>query len=40
MTMSMDGFPVGMEMDVAYPDFQVSLTLLFATQLRFEINVL
>lgn len=35
--MSQDGFPVGMELDVAYPDFRVSLTLLSLTQLRFEI---
>lgn len=38
MTMSMDRFPVGLEMDVSYPDFQVSLTLLSVTQLRFEIK--
>ena len=36
--MSMDCFPVGLEMDVSYPDFQVSLTLLSLTQLRFEIK--
>lgn len=36
--MSQDGFPVGMELDVAYPDFRVSLTLLSLTQLRFEIK--
>lgn len=32
------GFPVGLEMDVAYPAFQASLTLLSTTQLRFEIK--
>jgi predicted SnoaL-like aldol condensation-catalyzing enzyme len=32
------GFPVGLEMDVVYPAFQVSLTLLSTTQLRFEIK--
>ena len=31
-------FPVGLEMDVSYPAFQVSLTLLSTTQLRFEIK--
>ena len=31
-------FPVGLEMDVSYPTFQVSLTLLSDTQLRFEIK--
>lgn len=36
--MSMDRFPVGMELDVAYPDFQVSLTLLSTTQLQFAIK--
>ncbi len=36
--MSLDRFPVGQEMDVAYPAFQVSLTLLSATQLKFEIK--
>ncbi|MEL1264490.1 nuclear transport factor 2 family protein [Pseudoxanthomonas putridarboris] len=36
--MSMDGFPVGLELDVSYPDFQVSLTLLSVTQLQFEIK--
>lgn len=38
MKVSMHGFPVGLEMDVSYPDFQVSLTLLSATQLKFEIK--
>lgn len=32
------GFPVGLEMDVSYPNFQVSLTLLSIAQLRFEIK--
>jgi predicted SnoaL-like aldol condensation-catalyzing enzyme len=36
--MSLDRFPVGLEMDVSYPNFQVSLTLLSVTQLRFEIK--
>lgn len=36
--MSMSRFPVGLEMDVSYPNFEVSLTLLSVTQLRFEIN--
>ncbi|MDI4239359.1 nuclear transport factor 2 family protein [Bradyrhizobium sp. Arg237L] len=36
--MSIDRFPVGLELDVSYPNFQVSLTLLSATQLRFEIK--
>ncbi|MFK8251935.1 nuclear transport factor 2 family protein [Ancylobacter terrae] len=36
--MTGSGFPVGLQMDVAYPAFQVSLTLLSATQLRFEIK--
>lgn len=36
--MSIDRFPVGLEMDVSYPSFQVGLTLLSATQLRFEIK--
>ena len=31
-------FPVGLKMDVSYPNFQVSLTLLSAEQLRFEIR--
>jgi hypothetical protein len=34
--MSIDHFPVGLELDVSYPSLQVSLTLLSATQLRFE----
>lgn len=36
--MSMDSFPVGLEMQVSYPQFQVTLTLLSATQLKFEIK--
>jgi predicted SnoaL-like aldol condensation-catalyzing enzyme len=36
--MSMDHFPVGLEMDVSYPDFKASLTLLSAEQLKFEIK--
>ena len=36
--MSIDRFPIGLEMDVSYPDFQVSLTLLSHAQLRFEIK--
>lgn len=31
-------FPVGLEMDVAYPDFTVSLTILSETELAFEIK--
>lgn len=31
-------FPVGLAMDVSYPDFQVSLILLSVSQLRFEIK--
>jgi hypothetical protein len=38
MKMSIDRFPIGLEMDVSYPNFQVSLTLLSLTQLRFEIK--
>lgn len=36
--MSIDHFPIGLEMDVAYPEFRVSLTLLSSTQLKFEIK--
>lgn len=36
--MSIDRFPVGLKMDVSYPDFDVSLALLSATQLSFEIK--
>ncbi|MBX7484100.1 nuclear transport factor 2 family protein [Qipengyuania qiaonensis] len=35
---SAHGFPVGLEMHVAYPAFQVSLTLVSTTQLRFAIE--
>jgi predicted SnoaL-like aldol condensation-catalyzing enzyme len=38
MEMSLNRFPVGLEMDVSYTSFQVSLTLLSVTQLRFEIK--
>lgn len=31
-------FPVGLEMDVSYPNFQVSLTLLSTSRLKFEIS--
>jgi predicted SnoaL-like aldol condensation-catalyzing enzyme len=36
--MSIDRFPVGLKMDVSYPNFNVSLTLLSADQLQFEIK--
>jgi predicted SnoaL-like aldol condensation-catalyzing enzyme len=36
--MPINHFPVGLEMDVNYPDFKVSLTLLSASQLKFEIK--
>jgi predicted SnoaL-like aldol condensation-catalyzing enzyme len=36
--MSIDHFPVGLEVDVSYPSLQVSLTLLSVTQLHFEIK--
>ncbi|AJD42559.1 hypothetical protein C9413_29070 [Rhizobium sp. SEMIA 4085] len=36
--MSVEHFPIGQEMDVAYPNFKVSQTLLSVTQLRFEIR--
>ncbi len=36
--MPLSHFPVGMEIDVSYPDFAVSLTLLSTTQLKFEIK--
>lgn len=38
MKISMDRFPVGLEMDVTYPDFQVSLVLVSTSQLKFEIK--
>lgn len=36
--MSLNQFPVGLAMDVSFPHFQVSLTLLSVTQLKFEIK--
>lgn len=36
--MSTDGFPIGQEMDVTYPEFRVSLRLQSRTQLSFEIK--
>jgi predicted SnoaL-like aldol condensation-catalyzing enzyme len=36
--MSIDLFPVGLEMEVDYPAFQVSLTLMSTEQLKFEIK--
>lgn len=36
--MSLDRMPVGLEMDVSYPGLRVSLTLLSATRLKFEIR--
>lgn len=36
--MQIDRFPVGLEMDVSYPTFKVSLSLLSASQLKFEIK--
>lgn len=36
--MSLNHFPVGLAMDVSFPHFQVSLTLLSVTQLKFEIK--
>jgi predicted SnoaL-like aldol condensation-catalyzing enzyme len=36
--MSIDRFPIGLEMKVSYPAFQSNLTLLSATKLRFEIQ--
>lgn len=38
MHMPSERFPVGLELDVSYPNFQVSLTLLSATQLQFQIK--
>ncbi len=35
--MTLEDFPVGLEMDVIYPNFRVSLTLLSTSQLRFAI---
>lgn len=36
--MSMDRFPVGLEMEVSFPEFRVTLTLLSMKQLRFQIK--
>ncbi|MEG3191574.1 nuclear transport factor 2 family protein [Lysobacter sp. D1-1-M9] len=36
--MSIERFPVGMEMDIAYPEFRATVTLLSTTQLKFEIK--
>ncbi|MDF3125980.1 nuclear transport factor 2 family protein [Rheinheimera sp. 1928-s] len=36
--MAKNNFPVGLKMDVNYPNFQVSLTLLSVSQLKFEIK--
>ena len=36
--MSIERFPVGLAMDVSYPGFRVSLTLLSTAKLRFEIK--
>lgn len=36
--MTIDLFPIGLEMDVSYPSFKVSLALLSAEQLKFEIK--
>ena len=36
--MSKSNFPVGQQMDVSYPNFRVSLTLLSDSQLKFEIK--
>ncbi|MFD1910736.1 MoaF-related domain-containing protein [Halodurantibacterium flavum] len=36
--MSVDLFPIGLEVNVSYPDFKVSLTLLSVEQLKFEIK--
>ncbi len=38
MELSAERFPIGQEMDVTYPSFKVTLALLSATQLRFEIR--
>jgi Asp-tRNA(Asn)/Glu-tRNA(Gln) amidotransferase A subunit family amidase len=38
MKMSAERFAIGQDMDVSYPNFQVSLTRLSVTQLRFEIK--
>lgn len=36
--MSIERFPVGLEMDVSYPEFRARVTLLSTTQLKFEIK--
>ena len=36
--MSIDRFPIGLELDVTYPNVQASLTLLSAAHLKFEIK--
>lgn len=36
--MSISDSPIGLEMDVSYPQFQVSLTLLSVKQMRFEVK--
>lgn len=36
--MSLERFPVGMQLDVSYPEFRVSLTLLSVDRLQFEIK--
>ncbi len=36
--MAINSFPVGLQMDVTFPDFQVSQTLLSVGQLKFEIK--
>lgn len=36
--MSINHFPIGLEMRVTYPNFEVSLKLMSATQLKFEIK--
>lgn len=38
MNMSLESFPVGLEIDVSYPNFRVSLKLQSATQLQFQIK--
>lgn len=38
MNLSIDHFPVGLELDVSYPNFTASLSLLSTTQLKFEIK--
>jgi len=38
MHLSLENFPVGLEIDVCYPNLQVSLKLLSAAQLQFQIK--